>query len=239
MPTAFALTDATTWIGGFDFTGHTNQITVSMEMEDLDATVFGGNGYRARAGGLKDVSGEHSGFWSAPVDEAAFTELGMTNIPVTVSPTGVEGSPAYMYQATKLSYEQFGGVGELTPFSLSITGSDTVGVVRGKVAAVPGEVSATGALGSAVQLSAPLAGQYVYATLHVFTAGTSLTVQVQSDDNAGMSSPTTRATFSTVTDEGGVWLVRVPGPFTGEQYFRFNVSAITGTFEVAGAIAVQ
>jgi hypothetical protein len=238
MP-ALVFTDATTWIHGFDYTTQSNNITLNAEGEDLDATTFGGNGFRQRVMGLREVSSEHAGFWSGPVDEAMWEGFGKTNRVVTVSPTGVEGGPAYFYQAGQFSYEIGGSVGELIPFSISMMSSNTLGVVRGKLAKAKGTVSATGALGSVVELTAPTSGQYVYASLHVFDAGTTLTVQVQSDTNSTFATPTVRATFPAVTTEGGFWLARVAGPFVGETHWRMSVSAITGTFEVAGAIAVQ
>jgi hypothetical protein len=72
----------------------------------------------------------------------------------------------------------------------------------------------------------------------VFSAGTTITVQVQSDDNAGMSSPTTVATIGPITVVGGTWMTPIAGPIT-DTYYRMNVSAITGTFSVAGAIGIR
>lgn len=233
------LKDATTWIHGFDYTSKTNSVTVNAEGEDLDVTTFGGNGFRQRIMGLREVTSEHGGFWDGPVDDAMWEGFGKTNRVVTVTPTGVAGAPAYMYQAGQFNYEFGGSVGEAIPFTISMSGSNTVGIVRGKLAKAKGTVSATGALGSVVDLGAPTSGQYVYATLHVFDAGTTITVQVQSDVDGTFASPTTRGTIGPITTEGGTWMARVAGPFVGETHWRFNVSAITGTFEVAGAIAVQ
>jgi hypothetical protein len=116
-------------------------------------------------------------------------------------------------------------------------GTNGVGVVRGGVAKAKGNVSSTGATGSVQQLGDVAANEFLYATLHVFSAGTTITVQVQSDDNSGFSSPTTRATFSGVTTAGGNWVTRVAGAIT-DTYWRFNVSAVTGTFSIAGAIGI-
>lgn len=234
-----ALTDATTYIHGFDYTTQANSVTVNAEGEDIDVTTFGGNGFRQRVMGLREVSSEHTGFWTGPVDAAMWEGFGKTNRVVTVTPTGAEGGPAYFYQAGQFNYEFGGSVGEAIPFTISMQSSHTIGVVRGKLAKAKGAVSATGALGSAVELGAPIAGQYVYASLHVFSAGTTVTVQVQSDTDDTFTTPTTRATFPAITTEGGFWLARVAGPFVGEAAWRLNVSAITGTFEIGGSIAVQ
>lgn len=240
---SFVLTDCTVWLAGHDFTTDSNQISLSMEVDEQDNTTFGRGGWRSRIGGLKSPSLSLEGFWQAgagSIDADTFGTLGTPNEVVTVTPTGVAGATAYFLQATKFSYEMFGSVGEITPFSLEAQGSEGVsGLVRGQLAAAKGNVSATGQLGSVLNLGAPSATQYAYAVLHVFSAGTTITVQVQSDDSSGMASPTTRGTIGPITTTGGTFMTRVAGPFAGETHWRMNISAITGTFNVAGAIAVQ
>ena len=110
--------------------------------------------------------------------------------------------------------------------------------MRGQLAKAKGNVSATGQLGSVLNLGAPTSTQYVYATLHVFSAGATITVEVQSDSSAGFGTPTTRGTIGPITARGGTWMTRVAGPFAAETHWRMNVSAVTGTHSVAGAIAV-
>jgi len=135
------------------------------------------------------------------------------------------------------NYQLLGAHGEAAPFSLTAAGTDGYGVVRGKLAKVKGDVSATGATGSVVELGEVAADDYLYATFHVLSAGTTITVQVQSAAVVGFGSPTTRATLGPITVTGGTWAVRVAGPIT-DEFFRFNVSAVTGTFSVAGAIGI-
>lgn len=235
----FALLDATTWVGGYDFTGDTNKLTVETDAEELDATVFGGGGWKKVAGGLKSVAASMEGLWQAPPDDEGFSNLGVANRVVTVSPTGEEGSTAFMFQAATLKYSAFGSVGDLTPFSLDMSGSSTAGVVRGLVAAKPTEVSATGAIGTPVELGAVASGQYVYAALHILgTPGTTITVKVESASDADFTTPHDVQSFGAVTASGGQWLIKKAGPIT-DTFYRFNITDITGTFTVAGSIAVQ
>lgn len=240
---SFALVDATTFVHGYDFTTDLNEIALNISAQELDVTTFGGGGYRARIAGLRDVEASLKGFWqsatSAAPDPQAFPDLGVADRVVTMSPTGVAGSTAYLFQAGKFTYELFGAIGEATPFTLGCKGTNAVGAVRGQVAAAKGNVSATGVLGSVVNLGAPSATQFVYVAFHVFSAGTTITVQLQSDTAAGFSSATTQATIGPITAVGGTWMTRLAGPFSGETHWRLNVSAITGTFQVAAAIAVQ
>lgn len=239
----FALLNAFCFAGGYDFTGDTNQIQLTVEAETLDVTTFGSGGWTENVGGLKTSSLELAGYWDAgtgTVDPEAFAALTAGDVVHTVGAAATETQPVYGFLASRYGYTLGGEIGQAAPFSLTSQGASAYGMVRGQLAKAKGSVAATGVLGSVLNLGAPTATQRVYAGLHAFgTPGTSLTVQVQSDDSAGMASPTTRGTLGPVTTAGGSWLAPVAGPFTGETHWRFNVSAITGTWTVAGFIAVQ
>lgn len=236
---SFAFTDATCWVHGYDFTTDLNQMAVNVTADELDNTTFGSGGFRSRAAGLRTVASKLDGFWQGTPDSEAFTDLGTADRAVTIAPTSTETSTAYMFQAGKFTYNAFGADGDMTPFSLGMASTNGVGVVRGQVAKARGSVNATGVLGSVVNVGAPSATQFVYCTVHVFTAGTTMTLQLQSDTAANFPSPTTQATIAGLTATGGTWMTRVAGALTGEAYWRLNISAITGTFSVAAAIAVQ
>jgi hypothetical protein len=238
----FALVDATTWCDDFDWTAWTNKVTLGASVDELDVTGFGGGGFRSRIGGLKDVEVSYEGFQedgTAAIGPELFPDLGIADRAWTVSPTGVAGTAAYLFQAGKFKVSQFGEVGGVAPFSVNAKGTNTQGLVRGQVAAAKQNKSSTGVLGSVLTLTAPTATQFVYCTVHVFSAATTITLQLQSDDAVGFPSATTRATIGPLTTVGGTWMTRVAGPFASEAYWRLNVSAITGTFSIAAAIAVQ
>lgn len=236
-----SLKDCTVWGHGYDFTTDSNKLTVATDVDDLDDTTFG-DSYRSRVGGMRNVEAELEGFWqsaaSAAVDLEGFPDLGTADRVWTASPSGAtEASVAYMFQAGKFGVDMFGAVGELAPFALNLMGTNGVGVVRGQVAKARGDVSATGALGSGLSLGNVAATQYLYGTFHVFSAGTTITVVLESDDNSGFTTATTRATLGPLTTTGGTWATRVAGALT-ETHYRFRVTAITGTFNVAGAIGI-
>ena len=236
-----ALTDATCWVAGYDFTTDLNQITLGATVDEQDSTTFGSGGYRSRLGGLKTVQAQVAGFWqsatAAAPDPQAFPDLGVADRVATFAPTPTEGSVAYTALLGKFGYEMFGQIGDATPFSLTMSNTNPAGLVRGQVMAAKQTKSATGVLGSVQQVGAVASGQFLYAALHVFSAGTTMTVQVQSSSTVGFASPTTRGTFAAATAVGGLWLTRVAGPIT-DPYWRLNVSAITGSFQVAGVIAI-
>ena len=236
----FSMTDCTTWIHGYDMTADLNKLTVDMSTDELDVTTFGGGGYRTRIGGMKDVEASFEGFQTDAVGAVGpelFPDLGTADRVFTASPTGVAGSVAYMFRAGKFKVSQFGDVGSAAPFSLNAKGTNGQGVVRGRVGKAKGNVSGTGGMGSVVQLGAVSATQYLYAVVHVFSAGTTISIDVASDDNAIFSSGTTRGSIGPLTTTGGTWMTRVAGPIT-DDYFLFNVTACTGTFSIAAAFGI-
>ncbi|MGH8575344.1 MAG: hypothetical protein ACREXJ_00160 [Gammaproteobacteria bacterium] len=243
MGTHVAL-DHTTFIGGYDFTGDTNQTELPMEFDALDDTRFRHRG-RGRIAGLESVRTTVNGYWqggAGMVDPAAFS--GLTTLqPVSQSPDGAEGSVAYFWQARQLSYQLFGAVGAINPFSVSAdgargNGSLSAGSIRGRVLKAKGNVSATGATGTAYELGEAASGQYLYAALHVFSAGTTITALVESDSDNTFASATTRATFGPLATTGGTWATRVAGPIT-DTWYRLRVTAITGTFSIAGVAGIK
>ncbi len=237
-----ALTNVVTYIAGHDWTGDTNKATLSVEAEGLDSTTFGSGGNKEWIAGLKDFSLSLEGLWqsgtSDQVDIEAFPDLA-TDRAHTLCPTGVAGDVAYIFNGMKFNYTPWdSGSGDLAAFKLDSKGSDNVGIVRGMLAVAKQTVSSTGAKGSIIQLGAVSASQYLYATLHAFSIGTTITIQIQSDDNADFSTPTTRMTIGPTTTRGGTWGTRVAGPIT-DTYWRVNVSANTGSNVIAVAIGIK
>lgn len=242
--TVVALLNAFCYVHAHDFTGDGNAMTFTGDVAENDATTFRSQGWKTFGpGGLKNGTLGMGGFWQSAatdaVDPVMWADLAIPDRVATFGDIETEGSPAYMWQGGHYKYDLGGTIGELAPFTLEARNTNRDGVVRGQLAAAQQVENATGVLGSAVQLTTVGAAQFLYATLHVLgTPGTTVTVQLQSDDNAGFTSPTTRATIGPLTTAGGTWTPRVAGAFA-DNYFRFNISAITGSFLLAGAIGVQ
>lgn len=237
----YVLTDAFLYAGGYDFTTDANSATLTLDAAALDATNFGSGGATEMVGGLKSTNLAWSGFWQsasgssdqAP-DNQAFPMLG-TSQPYTFGPVETEGQVAYIFNAMKSNYAQGGDVAALAPFSLTAMGTSTDGTIRGRLSKARGTVAATGALGTGVNLGQVTSGQSLYATLHLFTVGTSVTITLQSDDNSGFTSPTVQATFGPLTASGGTWMTKIAGPIT-DNWYRFVVTSITGSFTLAAAV---
>jgi hypothetical protein len=227
------------YVHDLDLTGYLRMFGAKWTADEWDDTRFqpAGSATRSRIGGLKTVETSSDGFWESTPDASEFAALGVADRVITVSAEGAETKTAYMLMQLLSEYDPFGEVGKPAPFTLKGHNSSPQGLVRGQLAKAKGNVSATGQLGSILTMTGPTASQWLYATLHVFGAATTVTVQVQSATTLGFAGPTTRGTIGPITVAGGTWLVRVPGPLT-DGFYRLNVSAITGTFSVGGAIGV-
>ncbi|BCJ45316.1 hypothetical protein GCM10010168_85850 [Actinoplanes ianthinogenes] len=240
---SFAANNITTWFSGYDMTADLNSTQLALSYDALEDTAFL-DGARSRIAGLEDAQLSEAGWWqggaaNAAVDPVAFAALGGTPRLVTNSPDGAEQSVAYFYRARTFSYQTFGQVGEVMPFQLSaqsakVGGVAGIGAVRGRVLKSnrTANVTATGAVGTAFQLGAVAAGQYLYAGLHAFAVGTTLTGVVESAPDNTFGAATTRITFSGITTVGDTWGARVAGPIT-DTWYRLRITAITGTFTVA------
>lgn len=233
---SFSLLSPTIYIHDTDLTSYCNRLSLKASADELDTTAFGAT-YHSRIGGLKTAGFDFDGFWESTPDLANFSTLGTPGQVATVSPAGTEAATAYFLQTGRFAYEEFGKIGTVTPFMVSTKNTGANGLIRGQLAKVKGTVSATGQLGSICTITGPTAAQFLYASLNIFVAATTITVTVESAATIGFAGPTLRATFGPLTVAGGTFLTRVAGPFT-DGFWRFNVTVVTGTFTVAGAIGV-
>jgi hypothetical protein len=247
MATGAALAN-TCWVGGYDLGTDLRSMSMPIAYDELVDTRYGMTG-QSRVAGLETVTGAVAGFsqlGAGLVEETMASQFTAGAVqPVTMSPDGLAGSVGWMWLAKHFKSTPIdGAVGTMAPFSVAMSsarsggGVAAIGAVHGRILKPKGTISATGATGSVIQVGAVGSGHYLYAICHCFTLGTSFTLQVQSDDNSGMSSPTTRGTIGSITSTGGTWMTRVAGPIT-DDYWRINVSAVSGTSTIAVAIGIK
>lgn len=238
----FAVISPAIHIHDLDVGPFLNQFSMKVDVDTPDVTTFGSGGWRARVAGLKTVSSGGQGFAdfsAAGSDLSLWTNLGITDQVVTLCPQGAETNTAYFWQSGRFSFTPLDAkIGDASAFATTAQSTNSQGAIRGQLGKAKGTVSATGQLGSVLTIAGPTSTQFVYASLHVFVAATTITIQVQSAPTLGFAAPTTRATIGPLTTTGGTFMTRVAGPIT-DGFWRFNVSAITGTFTVAGSIGVQ
>jgi hypothetical protein len=134
-----------------------------------------------------------------------------------------------------------GAVGELGQFSV---GGEAAGLAAAQGFVMFAGTRTTTLTGTSVQAGAATATQTIQATLHVTdVSGTSqtLAVVVQSDDNAGFTTPTTRITFDTANATANRSQHKtLAGPVT-DTYWRI-VATVGGTnpsFSFACALGIR
>lgn len=195
------LSNAGLWVGRYNLSCDATALSLGLSADMLDSTGVCGTA-RSRMGGLQTIAFQAEGMWQDAADAPLFEDVGFADVPVTIAPAGLAvADRAFLFRASQGDYQPVGGsVGEIARFSVGAEGTG-VPAARGQLLANASAVTTT-ANGTAVQLGAVTAGQFLYATLHVTSAaGTSPTiaVKIQSDDNSGMSSPTDRLTFTTTS----------------------------------------
>lgn len=239
------LKNVCSWVGGYDMTTDLAEVNLELSREEQDDTRFqpvGSGGARARAAGLEDVSASLGGFFASgatAVDKNNFDGwAGGLEEPWTISVDGAEGSPAYILRGGRFKYALGDQVGNNHKFTTDVMGTNgETAIVRGPVLKTRATVNATGATGTANQIGAVAAGQYLYAALHVFSAGTTITAVVESDNASNFPTATTQITFGPITAVGATML-RVAGPIT-DDYVRLRITAITGSFSIAASAAIK
>ena len=128
----FVFTDGRIEINSVVMSTFVKKITLKIDVDDLDATAFGGNGYKARMGGLKDWSVDlefNQDFAASAVDVTIWPLLG-TVVPVKIRPTTAAISatnPEFSGSVLVKEYAPLdGSVGDLTATGLSWPGASAL-----------------------------------------------------------------------------------------------------------------
>jgi len=238
----FVFNDGKVFSGGYDLSDHVTSVNLEIMSEELDATTINSGGFRERLGGLKDSTLQLDGFYEAGAnkpDALLGASVGNELIVTTVPEAGV-GNTAYFMKSRLFSYQMFGAVGEIAPFSISKSQSDDK-VVQGKIE-IDGALTTTGN-STGVQLGAVGSTEKIYVAIHcTAVSGTStptVTFKLQSDDNASFTSPTDVITFSDITAIGADYQ-SAAGAIT-DDYFRLNytISGTSPSFSIHATIGIE
>lgn len=235
-------TDCKVYLHGYDLSGQLNQASLDYACEALDETTFGAT-TRTHKGGLIAANAAVAGLWdasstSAP-DPVIQARIGTADLPTTLVPQGATiGNVAYLFRTLGAKYALGAPVGDLLKFSLDLPGTGGQPLVRGML--LESRSASGNYSGTAVQLGAVGATQHFYAALHVFSGSGNFTIEIQSDDNSGFSSPTTRFTFAQVATGTAVsseWATRVAGSITDTWWRIVATNPATRVFAVSAGIA--
>lgn len=239
---ALILSNQDLCFGGYKLQSAINQLAVDTGADALDATTFGSAGNREFTGGLKSLGFSMGGFFqqaagTGGIDAALMDAISIDDTVLTICPqNSTAGSPAKFFQGVETQYSLSGDIGSLLGFSCTAQNSDPAGLVHGTLMLSSITLAATGT-STGRQLGAVAAGKKIYAAAHVFSVAGSntptVTFTVQSDDNSGFTSATTRATFAAKTAIGAEWK-EVAGAIT-DDYWRIGYT-ISGTNPVFGVM---
>lgn len=217
--TVHVLNDVEVWADSLRLRGQMNSCALTDADELQEIPLFGDTGVRRLASGRRDPTLDIEGLYDPAVDAVLLTNVGLADVPVTVTPQGgAEGQRAYTFRASWGEYTPLkGAVGEPISFSLAAQGSSESRLVRGTLMHNAAE-TATGS-GTIRNLGAVGATQKLYAALHVLDVqGGTLTARVQSDALASFLSPVTQITFADASVVGSQWAVPVLGPITDPEW---------------------
>lgn len=245
MATPSILKNCKLYLDKYDLSGMSNALSLTQEYDEVECTAFG-NTCRYGVPGLVRVSFEHQGYFASDgtdePDDAIAAKFITANVPMMVCPTtGAISTPAWFAPQMAVKYNWGGSVGDINAFT--VTGAGTgYALIRGYTMAT-GSKTTTGN-GTAYQLGAVTATQYLYAQLHVFSvSGTNptLDVVVASDDAEGFASGTTRITFTQATAATAQWATPVAGEITDEWWrVQYTIGGTeTPTFNFAVAIGIK
>jgi hypothetical protein len=191
---------------------------------------------------MKTFSFTGGGFWDGVMDKPLYDRIGAVREVMSFAELGnTVGDRVFSVRAVNGKYNPLSGeVGALLPFEMDAMSANSP-LVRGVLLATGSKV-ATGQ-GTAVQLTPAVAlGQRLYSALHVTAIGpTSIIVIVESDDNAGFTTPTTRLTHTTFTGGGTVgadWQ-ELAGPVATDTYWRSKWTMVgAGPFTIFHTLGI-
>ena len=226
------------YFDGYNIKNWVNACNLEWGCEPQDSTCIG-HDTRQNVAGLETAKVDMDGYddYAASAMDVLFNTIsGDTSNIITMCPQGVatQGNGAYTFKADTFQYNKTATIGEMAKFKIHAENTGT-NLVPARVLA--GDVSASGNSNSSAYLwQAIAASEVMYASLHVTTAATTLVVKIQSDDNAGFSSPTDRITFTT-TSAIGAEQKTVAGA-VADTYWRvlWTRAAGTAVFTVVAGI---
>ena len=215
-----------------------------------------GDTVEAKYPGLVQLNATVGGFFGAGAGDSDPTIWSRfsgyaAGTPITFSPpdapavsAGAALNVAYVACGPQLSYDTWGEYGALLPYTFKTAPETTKQGLYRQTISVPKTTAVNAATnGSGAQLGVLSAALRIVVTYHLFavSGGTNVVVALESDDNAGFTSATSRGSV-TLTTAGGVTSgqFQVAGAIATDSYWRVTVTN-TGvvTYTVAASMSVE
>jgi hypothetical protein len=190
----------------YDLSGDHCKVGMGNNATKLNAAVFNNTAGNTKLGMYqpKFTGSGYVNFGTGNQHEAMRANLGLADVPVTVSPeSGAAGDIAVFMNALSAAYTIGDKVDTILPFTVEASGRGTP-AINGRLFVAAGNKTSS-STSSALQLGAVSASQRVYAAIHVLSvSGTNptLDVTVKSDNGSGFPSPATQLTFAQKTAVG-------------------------------------
>lgn len=253
-------TDALIFYSGWNLSGQSNTVALNRSAAMLDVTVFGNN-TRVNTPGLDEITASVSGFWypagaAGGVDPMLYNAQGGAGAPLTIAPKNASLGVAYMFPAVEASFNFLGTFGEATPFDAEFQFAQyaSAGVrqqCRGVIGLQPSAITGASGAGAYLTLGSPVSStQYLVLAVHVIaTDSSSLTFVLESDDNTGFATATSRITTGVLSGGSGgqSFYGHLLGPVATDTYYRvsytrsggstFTALATFGVYEPRGLAA--
>lgn len=237
----FAMTNVGVIVDSLALTGFANELDMSVNAEENDFTTFGSGGWRTKKVGLATHNVSVRGFqdYATTGVDPTFPISGLGGLDTfTIAPSGgsAVADPVFFGQGRLISYTPLtGAVGAPATFDFGWTGDAQM--VRGQMLHPAAARTATGS-GTTTTFTAPTSTQSLYAAFHVLSvsgAGT-ITFTIQTDDNSGMTSATTRITSSAFAAVGHQF-TSLAGALAGETHIRVGYTIAGFTSVTFAAVA--
>lgn len=231
-------------VDGIDISCKTDSMTLALECELVEDTVYCSSGSRTFLPGLIGWTLDLSGFYSAgdnnndDVDDNALATIGTeTNTYFLVMPTNnpSTGDLAYFGESNTASYEYLGAVGEAGPFSLALQGSGRLN--RGTVI-YDQTVTGTSEYGEVYDLNGLESGQQLQTILELasFSGAGNVTIILDASCTSGFGSGVTEVSFTALTASGAE-IKSSALSSTDKHFYRVDVAS-SGPTSIDVTVAV-
>lgn len=230
------LRDPKIWLGEYEIASSLVSVGMPWKRRAVGGTTFGAAtevnnaGLSSNAFALGGIVELGTGSIEEILDQKKFVDLAVSVAP---GPSVAEGDFGQFVQGMALEISPAGKIGDNYGVIANGQGTGGYNSARGRVMGI-GAKTATGT-SAAYQDGAIASYQRLIAALHVtaVSGGTpNLVVTIESDDNAGFSSPTTQLTFTAATAKTSEVKV-ASGPIT-DTYWRakWTISGSTPSFTI-------
>ena len=233
------LSDCKVYLGAVDLTSTVRSINMSAATAELPNSRMGDT-VEGQYPGLVRLDCSVGGFFGAGAGDSDPTIWGRFNsyaagTPLTFCPprapavtAGAALNTAYVACGPQLNYETWGAHGELLPYTFKTAPETTKrGLYRQVISIAKTSASGASITGSNYQFGLLATGYQAIVSYHLFaiSGGTSVTVALESDDNAGFSSTTSRGNVVLTTVAGVTsGQLAVSGPIATDTYWRVTAT---------------